>query len=126
MVPISEKLKGKGRTERHVIDASSTSARKAREVYWMKDLRTMGLMTEYVMDLKQLKGILMFVLNLGQKNLEKILVVENRKNNTNGLCCGSKNMLETNIMKTPNFTRISICTTKRFSLKSVHQLLNSY
>ena len=37
---IIEKLKGAGRTKRNAMDASSTSARNSREVYWMNELRT--------------------------------------------------------------------------------------
>lgn len=40
MVSIIEKLKGAGRTKRNAMDASSTSARNSREVYWMNELRT--------------------------------------------------------------------------------------
>ena len=35
-----------------------------------------------------------------------------------------KNMLEANITKAPNFIKISLSSTKKSSLKSVHQLLN--
>ena len=40
MVSIIQKLEGAGRTDRNAMDASSTSARNFRDVYCMKEIRT--------------------------------------------------------------------------------------
>ena len=53
-VTIIEKLEGTGRNDRDKMDVKAKPERKAREVFWMHELRTvfhMGLMTELVMNI---------------------------------------------------------------------------
>ena len=60
---ITEKIQG---ADRNVMDASSTSVRKAREVYWMKEHKTVFPceLNVRIVD-EQLNHMLMLVLNLG-------------------------------------------------------------
>ena len=132
-VSIIEKLEGTGLTNRGIMDPQYTPARKARETYWMKELRTV-----YPYGLNDRIGDEPITpnthINVGLRF--KALPRRNKRISRGKLHNGITNLkpndfieklkhvLDTDITSAPNFLRISLASMKKSNLKTVHQLLS--
>ena len=127
VVSIIEKLKGTAWTDKNAMDASSTSARKAREVYWMFPYcRNDRAGDEAKTAETHFKvGTKFWVLLRKSRRIRRGISYNSfSKIKTKQFINEVKNMLETNSTKAPSFIRISLVSMKKYSLKYAHQLLN--
>ena len=121
-VNIIEKLEGTGRTERNTMDFAAKPLRKARETYWMHELRTIfpyGLNDrigdEFKTDNKHINVAAKF------SSLPRKYSRANRGKNHKGVprllpqqfVKDLNQMLNTSIKDAPNFIRISISSMKK-------------
>ena len=128
-----QKLVGTGCTERNTMDFAAKPLRKARETYWMHELRTIfpyGLKNrigdEFKTDNKHINFAAKF------PSLPRKYSRANRGKNHKGVPRLSpqqfvkdlNQMLNTSIKDAPNFIRISISSMKKSYLKITHQLLS--
>ena len=128
-----EKLEGTGRTERNTMDFAAKPLRKARETYWMHELRTIfpyGLNDrigdEFKTDNKHINVAAKF------SSLPRKYSRANRGKNHKGVprllpqqfIKDLNHMLNTSIKDAPNFIRISIFSMKKSYLKIAHELLS--
>ena len=132
-VNIIEKLEGTGRTDRDVMDITSKSIRKVRELYWMMELRTVypyGLndrmgdeyKTEntHVNVANKFPSLPMKFIRVNRGTLHK----GTSKLLPNEFMSDLSRLLETSVIDIPNVIRVTLCSTKKCHLKIVHQLLN--
>ena len=131
-VSILEKLEGTGRTDRNAMDVASKPVRKARERYWMMELRTVypyGL-NDRVGDKTANTHI-----NVANKfpSLARKYIRANRgtlhkgisKLLPNEFISDLSDILESSIIDAPNSIRVSLYSMKKRDLKIVHLLLNA-
>lgn len=132
MVSIIEKLEGIEQTDRNAMYVSPTSARKAREVYWMKELRTVfpygfncRIGDETAKTTETRVGTKFRVLPRKNRRIgRRISHNDIFKIKPTDYINEMKNILETKITNAPFFVRTSLFSMKSSSLESVHQLLN--
>ena len=132
-VSLIEKLEGTGQTDRGFMDPKQTPARKLREVFWMKELRTIfpyGLNDRIGDEPKTADSHI----NVGLKfrSLPRKHKRVGRGKSHNGICRTNpvdfittfKQMLEIDLVNVPNFLRTSLCNMKKSGLKSTYLNLN--
>ena len=123
-----------GRTERNTMDFAAKPLQKARETYWMHELRTIfpyGLDVtigdEFKTDNKHINVAAKF--SSFPKKYSRANRGKNHKGGPHLLPQQSvkdlNQMLNTSIKDAPNFIRISISSMKKFYLKITHQLLST-
>ena len=130
-VNILEKLEGTGRTDRNAMDVTSKPVRKARERYWMIELRTAypyGLVGDeyktantHINVANKFPSLPMIYIRANRGTLHKGI----SKLLPNEFISYLSDILESSIIDAPNFIRVSLYSMKRRDLKVVHQLLNA-
>ena len=133
-VNIIEKLEGTGRTEGNTMDFAAKPLQKARETYWIHELRTIfpyGLNDrigdEFKTDDKHINVAAKF------SSLPRKYSHANHGKCHKGVACllpqqfvkDLNQVLNTSIKDAPSFIRISISSVKKSYLKIIHQLLST-
>ena len=132
-VSIIEKLEGTGQTDRGSMDAKATPARKARELYWMHELRTIfpyGL-NDRIGDEPKTPDTHVNVARRFRPLPRKHKRINRGKSHKGFNSMKPKDFVDkfkialiSDISGVPNFVRISLSNMKKANMRTTHQLLN--